>query len=628
MPSKSSPVLPRAISQPTMERKDILIAEVGIPGSDDKMRLRATRELLPYRSDSQLKLLAETGGAELKLEEVTIGNQRFARLVFSSGDGIEWRSPDVANGTKAVIQDGKLMIEGPAGPKDALVGVDLAGARINHVLVRGDGFLVAYRKDWLPLWAVAPMGRSPKEAEIDRRANDIKTRLERDVADARDRAKIELACIDADKSRVSSLVRHRGGKIHATLDADDQFEADLNVVGCYACNKKGYVFSVGNESAKILLEQDAKAEMALDANLKPNPYAGKDLNDYKRYRARRDLFLVTTKWWPVLPNAPAGKGAYSFPTAAESDDFLRYGHVVLAGHNHRKRDLRITRVGDLRFLDCLENAKVALEAFRRCRGVVVYIHGFNNTAQGAVNTMASFVECRCLDEYIPVVFAWESEFTSVLMPWTNYPRASENSRHVLPRAKECMKLLKRWTDSHGMELHAFAHSMGCRILLDLVIAGETIPNTVAFVAPDVSEDLFVKDLADVHARLQSSTTVPPILVMGTYSDLALIVSGSLINDGLGGTRHRRLGRGKHTVCRGIRYVDVKNPAKDVLGHSYFGTDAPRMVLHQWITGGFNMRGIDKHLEADLVEQMEARDDVLDYRAYVLKAHAEGCDIRQ
>lgn len=145
-------------------------------------------------------------------------------------------------------------------------------------------------------------------------------------------------------------------------------------------------------------------------------------------------------------------------------------------------------------------SEVRRELARRPAGqrrLLLFVHGYNNTASDAILRMAQFVEDTGF-EGVPVLFTWASAAKT-----QRYVYDLNSALVARGKVKEVTSVLER-TGAEGVDL--FAHSMGTFLAMEGLVDGAqsgrldrraAIINHIVLASPDIDLDLFRTQLAEL-----------------------------------------------------------------------------------------------------------------------------------
>jgi esterase/lipase superfamily enzyme len=193
------------------------------------------------------------------------------------------------------------------------------------------------------------------------------------------------------------------------------------------------------------------------------------------------------------------------------------------------------------------------------RDAFVFVHGFNVSFENAARRTAQ-IAYDLNFEGAPIFFSWPSQAGPL-----QYTVDKENSEWA---ASDIKDFLKELAQRGGAEqIHLVAHSMGNRALTYALRAlaseiQQPLFNEVVLTAPDIDAQIFKRDLAPAIVR-----TAKRVTMYASSHDHALKLSKE-IN---GYPRAGDSGSGL-VVVSGVDTIDVSAIDKDLLGHSYYGSN--------------------------------------------------------
>ena len=276
-----------------------------------------------------------------------------------------------------------------------------------------------------------------------------------------------------------------------------------------------------------------------------------------------------------------------YPISSVGDGIV-FDIDVLAEHQRAKAQ----------FLNMLETA--VAKAPRK--EVVVYVHGFNETFETAMYSLAEL--CHFLGrEFACVLFSWPAGSGGGLL--TSYGRDRESSEFGMFHLKKMLRMISQSTNMD--EAHLLAHSRGTDVLLGAIrelglesySAGKPIMERlghVVLLAPDIDQDVAGQRIAPIGSDPDitkgddaSPFSLPPNMRMTVYvspEDRALKASALLF-------RSKRLGRftaegideARHRFWDRIGIVKVIQapPGRtDAFGHGYFTTNTAVSSDLMWL----------------------------------------------
>lgn len=228
------------------------------------------------------------------------------------------------------------------------------------------------------------------------------------------------------------------------------------------------------------------------------------------------------------------------------------------------------------------------DRIRRNGAPVIYIHGFNNSEDQAVRT-ARAIRSLLLDSRPVVAVTWPSYAMLAAVGWDE--ANNEWAREAL--SARIAQIISR---HKGTTL--IAHSMGNRILLDLLISHpEAVRNIgqIVAAAPDVDEDQFMR-----HMQMGHSFGTP-ITIYASTKDQALAGSWRLHGmrraGDLSNTAHsHNLSIRYHDLDPSVEIVDLSHVKGDPFGHSDFiqsvsgAADLCRVLNHLPLLGRSSLQG--------------------------------------
>jgi esterase/lipase superfamily enzyme len=150
-------------------------------------------------------------------------------------------------------------------------------------------------------------------------------------------------------------------------------------------------------------------------------------------------------------------------------------------------------------------SEVRRELARRPMGerrLLLFVHGYNNTASDAILRMAQFVEDTGF-EGVPVLFTWASAASA-----SRYVYDLNSALVARAKLKDITAILER-TDAESVDL--FAHSMGTFLAMEGLVDGAQTGrldrrassiNHIVLAAPDIDLDLFRTQLAELPPGLR------------------------------------------------------------------------------------------------------------------------------
>jgi esterase/lipase superfamily enzyme len=173
------------------------------------------------------------------------------------------------------------------------------------------------------------------------------------------------------------------------------------------------------------------------------------------------------------------------------------------------------------------NAELAKRA-PKDRDVLLFVHGYNNTASDSVLRIAQFVEDTGYSG-VAVLFSWASAAKT-----SHYVYDLNSALVARPMFLRTGDLLER-TNARGF--HVFAHSMGSLLTIESIVQAELAGDygksgrldSVMLAAPDIDLDLFKTQLAHLSARERN------FIVFASKDDKALSfskrISGGIVRVG-------------------------------------------------------------------------------------------------
>jgi len=190
-------------------------------------------------------------------------------------------------------------------------------------------------------------------------------------------------------------------------------------------------------------------------------------------------------------------------------------------------------------VDNAEFAKRLASSLAHKRGIVIFVHGFNNSFADAVTRALASAACMAPSDvgvvaadlnskaaFVPVVFSWPSR-ESV----SHY--FSDESVVDISTAlfEDFLCLVTQVAELVGKPVNVLAHSMGSRIVLEgvyqVVVKGLPAPKSVVFAAPDVDRATFEFKTKKMCA---ASSSPPLLLLLASGRDVALNLSGFRLRD--------------------------------------------------------------------------------------------------
>jgi esterase/lipase superfamily enzyme len=150
-------------------------------------------------------------------------------------------------------------------------------------------------------------------------------------------------------------------------------------------------------------------------------------------------------------------------------------------------------------------AEVRQELARRPAGqrrLLLFVHGYNNTASDAILRMAQFVEDTGF-EGVPILFTWSSAASA-----SRYVYDLNSALVARAKIREVTGILSR-TGAESMEL--FAHSMGSFLTMEGLVDGAQTGrldrnvsriNHIILASPDIDLDLFRTQLGELPPAIR------------------------------------------------------------------------------------------------------------------------------
>jgi len=190
-----------------------------------------------------------------------------------------------------------------------------------------------------------------------------------------------------------------------------------------------------------------------------------------------------------------------------------------------------------------------------CREVAVFIHGYNVTF-----STAALYTCQLSWDWgfqgVPILYSWPSHGTLLA-----YPRDEESAR--LTEGHLRLFLQEILVKSAATNVHLVAHSLGCRVLTEVLKtfegeANQPLFGEVVLAAPDINRVGFLQDVAHTLPRVARRVTL-----YASSTDKALRASNSLHQYARAGSAGADL-----TVCGGIDTIDASEVDTSLLGHNY------------------------------------------------------------
>ncbi|WP_417308189.1 alpha/beta hydrolase [Devosia sp.] len=232
------------------------------------------------------------------------------------------------------------------------------------------------------------------------------------------------------------------------------------------------------------------------------------------------------------------------------------------------------------FLDKFIDEETFLDGLKRQQSLIddqrflLYIHGFNNSVEDALITMARMKQRGGLPG-IPVIYSWAAGKDLLRVNWGNLSRPlySGYSRDVQMASNSCLafrEFLLRFAKEVGADnVVLVAHSHGAKLLHSALTDCEfqeatPVPfpgqfDSVIYAAPDIDLEQFQQSFAQVEAKAER------IAIYMSANDFAIDASTNFIRGGL-----PRLGGGSQTVFGSmIQGIDAtKITGNEESGHSY------------------------------------------------------------
>ena len=221
--------------------------------------------------------------------------------------------------------------------------------------------------------------------------------------------------------------------------------------------------------------------------------------------------------------------------------------------------------------------------------VLVFVHGYNMSFSEALRRGGQIAhDLRPLGE--AVLFSWPSQANPAL-----YTHDASNAVWAEPDFLAFLEALH--ARNPEAPIHIAAHSMGCRIVMDVLArlarerpAGQRPKiGQVIFAAPDIDSDVLAATAPDLLAIAERVT------IYASEQDLALAASKRLNGAPRAGELAARL-----PALDRLDVIDVSVVETDFSGHSYYSDS--RLVLgdvHQLLTAGrppaerFGLRPVER-----------------------------------
>lgn len=135
------------------------------------------------------------------------------------------------------------------------------------------------------------------------------------------------------------------------------------------------------------------------------------------------------------------------------------------------------------------------------RKLLIFVHGFNNTASDAVLRLAQFVEDTDF-QGVPVLFTWASAAKG-----TRYVYDLNSALVARPQVRTMAAILNR---TKAEKVDVFAHSMGTFLTMEGLVSqqesgrlGSGIPiDHIVLAAPDIDIDLFRTQISALHPDIK------------------------------------------------------------------------------------------------------------------------------
>ena len=130
------------------------------------------------------------------------------------------------------------------------------------------------------------------------------------------------------------------------------------------------------------------------------------------------------------------------------------------------------------------------------QGILLFVHGFNNTLTDSVLRVAQFVEDSGF-EGVPVVFSWASA--------ARVSRYAYDLNSVLAARPKLEETSSYLIQSNATGFDVFAHSMGTMLVTEVMVQADLQGSlnstgklqTVTFAAPDIDVDVFRSQLGQI-----------------------------------------------------------------------------------------------------------------------------------
>mgnify|MGYP002624792856 CR=1 FL=1 len=222
---------------------------------------------------------------------------------------------------------------------------------------------------------------------------------------------------------------------------------------------------------------------------------------------------------------------------------------------------RTTRMNPDTFNAELRAALSRPTADGRPRGILVYLHGYNNSFVDVTRRAGQIAYDLGID-LVPVVYSWPSEAHPA-----KYTVDLNNARWSQPQIVSFLRDLRLLAGDRP--IHVLAHSMGAglagQVMLDLDRLRDPtdgpIVDQLILAAPDIDRDIFARDLAGPMLRQSRRVTL-----YTASQDRAMQVSSFLFGD------YARAGDGEKEVLLipGMDTVDVSMVNQTIIGHLYYG----------------------------------------------------------
>jgi len=190
---------------------------------------------------------------------------------------------------------------------------------------------------------------------------------------------------------------------------------------------------------------------------------------------------------------------------------------------------------------------------------LVFVHGYNVTFADAARRAAQ-IAYDLNFQGLTMLYSWPSEGATL-----RYTVDENNARWTLPDFHKFLHLAL--TEFGAQWVHAIAHSMGNRVLIDGLATFDTaaLPDAsahlgqIVFAAPDLDAAVF-RQLAPVFANRAHKYTL-----YASSQDLALLAAQGL-------ARYPRAGQSGPdiVVVNGVDTIDATDLDTGLMGHSYVG----------------------------------------------------------